>query len=183
MVSLTTYDEPHAEVSLGVIENVYIHNITADNGYSGVRLLSGEGYALQNVHVDGLYGNYRHNGIVISNHNARPGAVFFDNVVLENIYARKSYTPLGEDCFRYWEGHADERAIIQTEGGARFGNLVIRHVYRREEAQTAAPLIKMSADTVIDRLVLEDVAQSAADGITLSPSDICAQIGTQVGHV
>ena len=180
MVSLTTYDEPHAEVSLGEIENVYIHNVTADNGYSGIRLLSGEGYSLKNVHVDGLYGNYRHNGIVISNHNARPGAVFFDNVILENIYARKSYTPLGEECFCYWEKNADKRAIIQMEGGAVFGTLSIRHVYRREEAQTDAPLIKMSADTVIDRLVLEDVAQSAARGVTLAPSDIQARVRERI---
>ena len=183
MVSLTTYDEPHAEISLGEIENIYIHNVTADNGYSGIRLLSGEGYSLKNVHVDGLYGNYRHNGIVISNHNARPGAVFFDNVVLENVHARKSYTPLGEDCFRYWEKNADKRAIIQTEGGARFGRLVMRHIYRREEAPTEAPLIQMSADTVVDHLVLEDVSQSAAEGITLSFTDIRAQIGTQKGQI
>ena len=106
--------------------------------------------------------------------------MFFDNVILENIYARKSYTPLGEECFCYWEKNADKRAIIQMEGGAVFGTLSIRHVYRREEAQTDAPLIKMSADTVIDRLVLEDVAQSAAQGVTLAPSDIQARVRERI---
>lgn len=178
MVSLTTYDEPHAEVSLGDIENVYIHNISAKNGYSGVRLLSGEGYKLCHVTVDGLYGDYRHNGIVISNHNKRPGAVWFDGIVLENIRARKSYTPLTEECFRFWEGKADSRAIIQFEGGALFGNLEIRNVYRYEEQDTAGGLIKMSEDTVIDRLVLENIAQACADGVQIGPlTEIEAKIG------
>jgi hypothetical protein len=172
LVSLTTYDEPHAEVSLGNIENVYIHNITAINGFSGIRLLSGEGYRLCNVRVDGVYGDYRHNAIVISNHNNRPGAVWFDNITLENFGARKSYTPLGEDCFRYWETNVDSRAIIQFEYGARCGNVVIRDIYRHEEQNTAAPLIKISSDTVIDRLVLENVYQSAEEGITLVGNEI-----------
>lgn len=177
LVSLTTYDEAHAEISLGDIENVYIHNLTAINGFSGVRLLSGEGYKLANVHVDGLYGDYRHNGIVISNHNKRPGAVWFDGVVLENIHARKSYTPLGEDCFCMWEKGVDKRAIIQIEYGARFGDLEIRNVHRREEQPTEAALIKMSADTVIDRLVLDNISQSAADGVELAFLEIEAKIG------
>ena len=176
LVSLTTYDEPHAEVSLGDIENVYIHNLTAINGFSGVRLLSGEGYRLCNVRVDGVYGDYRHNAIVISNHNKRPGKVWFDNIVLENFAARKSYTPLGEDCFRMWEKGVDKRAIIQFEYGPRCGNVVIRNIYRREEQATEAPLLKMSADTVIDRLVLDNLHQSAADGVTLSFIENEAQV-------
>lgn len=176
MVSLTTYDESHAEVSLGDIENVYIHNITAKNGFSGVRLLSGEGYKLCNVRVDGVYGDYRHNAVVISNHNKRPGAVWFDNVTLENFGARKSYTPLGEGCFRMWEKNADSRAIIQLESGARLGSVVMRGIHRREEQATAAPLLKISADTVIDRLVLENIYQSAADGITLATFEIDGEV-------
>lgn len=180
LVSLTTYDESHAEVSLGDIENIYIHNLTAINGFSGVRLLSGEGYKLCNVRVDGLYGDYRHNAVVISNHNKRPGAVWFDNITLENFGARKSYTPLEEGCFRMWEKNVDRRAIIELELGARCGTMTIRDIYRREEQQTAAPLIRMSEDTVIDRLVLDNVAQSAADGVALSFLEIDAKIGALI---
>ncbi len=176
LVSLTTYDEPHAEISLGDIENIYIHNITAINGFSGVRLLSGEGYKLCNVRVDGVYGDYRHNAIVISNHNKRPGKVWFDNVTLENFGARKSYTPLGEDCFRMWEKNVDCRAIIEFESGARCGNVLIRDIYRREEQATAAPLLKISSDTVIDRLVLENISQSAADGVDLATIEIDGEV-------
>lgn len=176
LVSLTTYDEPHAEISLGDIENVYIHNITAINGFSGVRLLSGEGYKLCNVRVDGVYGDYRHNAIVISNHNKRPGKVWFDNVTLENFGARKSYTPLGEGCFRMWEKNVDCRAIIEFECGARCGNVLIRDIYRREEQATAAPLLKISSDTAIDRLMLENISQSAADGVDLATIEIDGEV-------
>ena len=176
LVSLTTYDEPHAEISLGDIENIYIHNITAINGFSGVRLLSGEGYKLCNVRVDGIYGDYRHNAIVISNHNKRPGKVWFDNVTLENFGARKSYTPLGEDCFRMWEKNVDCRAIIEFECGARCGNVVIRDICRREEQATAAPLLKISSDTVIDRLMLENISQSASDGVNLATIEIDGEV-------
>lgn len=41
MVGMTTYDEQHAEVSKGPIERISIRNISAQNGYSAVRLLSG----------------------------------------------------------------------------------------------------------------------------------------------
>ena len=140
-------------------------------------MLSGEGYKLTNVRVDGVYGDYRHNAIVISNHNKRPGAVWFDNITLENFAARKSYTPLGEGCFRMWEKGVDKRAIIQFEIGAHCGNVVIRDIYRREEQATEAPLLKLSEDTVIDRLVLDNLHQSAADGIELAFIENDAQIG------
>ena len=103
LVSLTTYDEPHAEVTLGDIENVVIRNISARNGYSAIRLLAGENYALRHIHIDGVYGTFRHHALVIGNHNDRPGNTWFDDITIENVRASKSYTPLGEDCCRLWE--------------------------------------------------------------------------------
>ena len=70
----------------------------------------------------------------------------------------------------------DCRAIIQFECGARCGNIVIRDICRREEQATAAPLLKISADTVIDRLVLENISQSAADGVSLTTIEIDGEI-------
>ena len=75
-----------------------------------------------------------------------------------------------------WEKGVDKRAIIQFEYGPRCGNVVIRNIYRREEQATEAPLLKMSADTVIDRLVLDNLHQSAADGVTLSFIENEAQV-------
>lgn len=180
LVSLTTYDEAHAEVSIGDIENVYIHNLSGRNAYSGVRLLSGENCYLRNVRIDGLYGTYRHHAVIISNHNQRPGTVWFDNLVLENIAASKSATPLGEGCFRMWEKNFDKCVYILMEKGARCGNVTIRNVYRRQEQSTESYLFKLSSDSEIDRLVLDNIHQSTAEGATAPLWKIEGRIGTLI---
>ncbi len=164
LVSLTTYDECHAECSIGDIEQVYIHNITARNGYSGIRLLSGENCALRDVHVDGVYGTFRHNGIVISNHNRRLGKVWFDNLVLENINCRKSHTRLSDDCYTYWDGNFDPRAIIEFEGEAVCGRVTVRDIQRHEFESTAAAIIRADKTTSIDRLMLDNIHQTVDNG-------------------
>ena len=174
MVALTTYDEPHAEVSIGHIENIYIHNITAKNGYSGVRLLSGEDCDLRAIHVDGVFGDYRHDAVVISNHNERPGRVWFDDMTIEHIHVRKSYTPLGEDCFRIWEGNADKNAIIWFGKHARCGRITLRDIMRHESQSTQAPLLEIDETASIDRLYLENIHQTTEEGVTAPTLRIAA---------
>ena len=50
--------------------------------------------------------------VVISNHNQRPGKVWFDGLVIENVYACKSDTPLTPECHIKWEAWADEDAFL-----------------------------------------------------------------------
>ena len=164
MIGVTTIDETHAEITAGEIANLVIRNISACNGYSGVRLLSAGGHALKHVHICGVYGDYRHNAVVISNHNSRPGQVWFDNIVIERVHARKSYTPLSEDCFTFWEQDADERAILCFETLARCGNVVIRDVLRSETEKTDAPLLQIDGMVEIDRLYLGNIRQSVPEG-------------------
>lgn len=178
LVSLTTYDEAHAEISLGDIENVCIRNLSAKNGYSSVRLLSGEGYVLRNVRIDGIYGDYRHHAIIISNHNHRPGRVWFDDLVIENIRACKSATPLGEDCFRMWENGADRCAFICFEKGAICGNVTLRGVHRHQEVSSESPLFSLAADCSIERLLLDDIHQTTGEGATAPLWHIRGRIGT-----
>ena len=52
----------------------------------------------------------------------------------------------------------------------------MRNIYRREEQATAAPLLKISADTVIDRLLLDNLSQSAADGVSLASIEIEGEV-------
>lgn len=176
LVSLTTYDEPHAECSLGDIEQVYIHNISADNGFSGIRLLSGENYSLRDIHIDGVYGTYRHNGIVISNHCRRPGKVWFDNIIIENVHCRKSHTPLGDGCFKYWENGTDYLPIIQIETEAICGRITIRNIIRHEFEGTNAPIIRATDTVKIDRLFLENIHQTVDNG-TAPTIELDCEIG------
>jgi hypothetical protein len=164
LVSLTTYDEPHAEVTLGDIENIYVHNLSARNGYSGIRLLSGEGYRIKNVHIDGLYGTYRHHAIVMGNHNSRPGSCMYEDLVIENIIAHKSNTPLTSECHIKWETHADEDAFFYFENDSVCGNVVIRNVHRHQDFTTKSPLFSFKSNCSFERLLLDNVHQTCADG-------------------
>ena len=167
MVGLTTYDERHGEVSLGDIENVYLHNLTAKNGYSGVRLMCGENYAIRGVRVDGLYGTYRYHAVVISNHSRRPGTVWFDDITIENVYASKSYEKLGDDCFLKGEDERDELAFFFFgRGGTRCGNVTMRNIRRHQEKTTQSPLFQFLEGCHIDRLLLDNVVQTTGEGAT-----------------
>ena len=167
MVSLTTIDETHAEVTVGEIVNVDIRNVCAFNGYSGVRLLSAGNFDLRCVRINGVYGDYRHNAVLISHHNTRPNTrIWFDDIVIEHIHSSKSTTPLGEDCFRYWEKNAIEKLpLIWMEKGIKVGNMTLRDISRYERANTVGPLVQIDATAEIDRLVAENICQTCAPGI------------------
>lgn len=168
MVSLTTIDETHAEVTVGEIAHVQIRNISARNGYSGIRLLSAGGFAIRGVHIDGVYGDYRHNAVLISHHNTRPNtSIWFDDITLEHIHAKKADTPLDSSCFCYWEKGAIEKCpIIWIEKGIKAGNLILRDISRHETAPTHAPLVQIDRTAEIRRLVAENITQTTAPGVT-----------------
>lgn len=166
MVGMTTYDEEHAEVSKGPIERISIRNISAQNGYSAVRLLSGENFPMRHVHLDGICGTYRHHAVVISNHNRRPGTVWFDDLVIENVFASKSNVPLTPECHIKWEKYADRDAFIYFGWDAVCGNVTVRNLHRHQEHSTESPLFSFKETARIDRLVLDNVCQTVAEGVT-----------------
>lgn len=167
MVSLTTIDESHAEVTMGEIANVYIHNISAFNGYSGIRLLSAGNFDMKCIHINGVYGDYRHNAVLISQHNTRPNTrTWFDDITVEHVHASKSDKLLEKDCFTMWECEAPTAPIIWIEKGISMGNCIIRDVSRNERSKTTkAYLIQIDKDAVVDRLVIENVTQKNAEGV------------------
>lgn len=85
-----------------------------------------------------------------------------------------------EDCFRFWENGAEKRAILEFERGARLGNVTIRNVHRHEERSSESALIRMSADTSIDRLVLDNIYQTTSDGVTVPALEINADIKKRI---
>ena len=160
MVALTTIDETHAEVSVGEIANVLIRNVRAKNGFSGVRLLSAGDCPLRQIRVDGVYGDYRHNAVLVSHHYTRPNTpIWFDDIVIENVTASKSPTPLDDTCFTLWEGDNDKLPIIWFEEGINCGNMVVRNIRRVETAITTGALIQLDKTANIERLIIENVSQ------------------------
>jgi len=167
MVSLTTIDEPHAEVSVGPIENVVIRNVSARNGYSGVRLLAAGGFPIRCVQISGVYGDYRHNAVLISHHYTRPNTpIWFDDIVVEHVHAHKSEKHLPESCFRYWDKNCIEKLpLVWVETGVNIGRLTLRDITRHETAPTNAYLVQIDEGANIDWLLAENIGQSCAQGV------------------
>ena len=166
LVSLTSYDEEHAEVTVGDIENVAIRNLSAKNGYSAIRLMSGKNTIVRGITISGLCGTFRHHAIVISNHDHEPGRVWFDQISIENVFACKSNTPLGNDCHIKWEKYADRDAFIFFGDEAICGSVVVKNVHRHQNFSTTSPLFQFSRSCSIDRLVLDNVTQTTENGAT-----------------
>ena len=167
MVSLTSIDESHAEVSAGEISNIVISNVSAVNGYSGVRLLSGGGHAVRCIHVRGVYGDYRHNAVLISQHNLRPGMpVWFDDITVEHVHAHKTEKHLPDSCFRYWDENCVEKlSVVWVEKGVCIGSLNLRDIFRHETTHTEGYLVQLDEGAVIDRLVADNIWQTTAEGV------------------
>ena len=167
MVSLTTIDESHAEVTMGEIVNVDIRNITARNGYSGVRLLSAGGYDIRCVRISGVYGEYRHNAVLISHHFTRPNTpIWFDDISVEHVHASKSHMGLGEGGFTYWDGSNNKLPMIWIETGIKAGSILLRDISRHESENTDGALIQIDKGAEIGRLTAENIWQTTAPGVS-----------------
>lgn len=167
LVSLTTIDETHAEVTVGEIANVDIRNLTAVNGYSGVRLLSAGNFDMRCIRISGVYGEYRHNAVLISHHNTRPNTrIWFDDIIVEHVHASKCPTPLPDDCFRYWEGSNHRLPIVWIETGIMAGRITLRDITRHEKHSTDGHLLQIDKGAQIERLILDNIHQSVDPGVT-----------------
>lgn len=167
MVSLTTIDETHAEVTVGEIVNVDIRNISASNGYSGIRLLSAGDFDIRCVRINGVYGEYRHNAVLISHHNTRPNTrIWFDDIIVEHVHANKCPRELPEDCFRYWDKSNHKLPIIWIETGIKAGSITLRDVSRHEKFSNEGLLVQIDKGAEIDRLLIENIHQTTAPGVT-----------------
>ena len=168
MVSLTSVDESHAEVTRGPIDSVEIRSIFADNGYSGVRLLSC-GEPVTNIHVSGVYGTYRHNAVLVSQHDLYPEPVWFNNITIEHVHASKSTCPLQTPKFVRWEKNAQKLALVWLERGIVAGTITLRDISREEHGSSEAPMIQIDAGAVIEKLTVEGISQTLEKG-SLAPA-------------
>ncbi|MBQ7299148.1 MAG: hypothetical protein IJW77_04830 [Clostridia bacterium] len=157
-------------IAQGDIENIIIDGIFADNGYTGVRMLSC-GSKMRNVAIRNVFGTYRFYGISFTHHDIIPGApVWFDGIVLENIFASKppQDPPVdrkfidgidrvyGEGCH---DGAVRYAPIIWFASGIRCGNIIIRNLNRIEEAITDARTIQIDENVHIKQLYLSGISQ------------------------
>ncbi len=163
-------DGEERTVSMGDIENVTVDGIFADNGYTGVRLLSC-GSRMRNITVRNVFGTYRFYGVSFTHHNVVSGApVWFDGITLDNIHASKhpQTEPLDLrpiECINktYGDGMHDyavtKEPIIWFAEGVTCGNVTLSNIHRIEEAVTEAPTVRIDTGVRIERLVMHNVTQ------------------------
>ncbi len=185
MVSLTPIDECHAECCRGNISDIVIRNICARNGYSGVRLLACGGCTTTNILVSGVYGTYRHDAVLITNHHLEPGTrSYFDDITVEHVHASKSAIPLRDDQFTFWDGGMaciERWPVVWVGYDIEIGKLTLRDISRHEHAPTKAPFVYIgNSDVKIGRLYADNIAQTLDEGID-APCFVCeATVGETV---
>ena len=172
MVSLTTVDERHAEVTRGPIERVVIDGVHAEGGYTGVRLLSC-GEPLTDVAVRNVTGTYRHNAISLTHHNIHPGEpIWMDRIVIDGVYASKSDKQLTDDRFTLWDRSADifnSDPVVWFAKGIKMGEAELRNVERTEETASLAPTVKIDRDVSIEKLTMKNIRHSFRYGQEFEP--------------
>lgn len=157
-------------ISSGDIENIVIDGLFAENGFTGVRLLSC-GNKLSNISIRNIFGTYRFYGVSFTHHNVIPGApVWIDNVDISNVYCSKppqtevmDMRPIESIEKTFGKGihkHAVENEpIIWFAEGVKCGNVSISNLHRTEYADTKAPTIRIDETAVIEQLHLSNITQ------------------------
>ncbi len=162
MVALNADDGHAAAISSGPIEDISIDGLYADNGYTGVRLLSMKS-PVRRIRITNVFGSFRVNAIAFSNFRMfmdfwPGGESRFEDISLTGLCIRKT--------FRNPDGaHVDPRSVnpdfakeslVWIESGAHIGNLSVTDFQRTEE-EWAAPSIAIERGASVDSLHMTHV--------------------------
>jgi len=141
----------------GRIANIEIRSIMAENGFRAVRLLSNikvaqspenETEGMDNILIDGIYGSYCINAVLISSHIG--DTKHYGNITIRNI--KNTLT------------HDGVRANVFSEPSTFINNLIINDYYYMTE-YTQDPL-KLLGST--NKLTLRDVFIEVSDKVDLN---------------
>ena len=146
------------EGSAGPITNIEIDGIFAEECHSAVRLLSVH-HKIEKVHISNVFGTYYQYCIGVT--KFYPGVTDggYDAISFDHIYASKATRHL----HLYPWPNSRVYALIWISHDTVVKNLSIGHLHRREENNPIAT-VHVGANTVIDRLILNDVTTENATG-------------------
>ncbi len=140
-LALNADDGGMFEMTRGIIEDIDVEGIFAENGFTAVRLLSA-GSPIRRVKISGIFGSYRVNVVSFTNHNVHPGAPStFEDVTIDGVFASKS----GEG----------KQAPIWIASPAKVGTLTIRD-YHRTETASPVPDVLIDPKCRIENLNISD---------------------------
>jgi len=155
----------------GKIADIEVRSIMATNGYRAVRLLSNvkvaespdnETEGMDNILIDGIYGSYTVNSVLISSHigDTKP----YGNITIRNI--KNTLTP--NACM----------ANIYSEPSTDINNLIINDYYHKTECQQDPLVLRGS----INRLTLRDVLIEISETVDLTDRS-AIKVGDESTHI
>jgi len=183
-VALNADDGAMFEVTRGPITDVEIQGVWAENGYTGVRLLSA-GSPISRVRISGLYGSFRYYGVSFTHHNVHPGEPStVTDVVIDGMHLSRPPRPEGQPLPQS-DMEQCRFPLIWVEGGMNVGSLLLSNLVRTEAVELAPPAVLVSEGAKVRHLgvcnaAVANLADSALDFIvnrgtieSLSLANVC----------
>lgn len=173
-VALNADDGRMYEATRGPISDIEVQGIWAEDGYTGVRLLSA-GSPISRVHISGIYGSFRYYGVSFTHHNVHPGEPsLIRDVTIDSVHCHKPPRPEGQSV------PDDDDAICRypifwIEGGMEVRNLLVSNLIRTEAVEGACPCFVVSEGARVQHLA---VCNASMVNRAKTPLDFIVNHGT-----
>lgn len=145
---------------VGDITDISVDGLYAENCYTGVRLLSAFGSKLERVSISNVFGSFRYSAVSITHHYLESeNPCWLDHIAISKVFASKA----GEELRRpgMYEKNdkwgRETQPLIWFADDIRSGHVSVSEIYRDEQTDTAAELIRIDEDVHIDCLDLVDL--------------------------
>ena len=141
----------------GPITDIEIDGIFAENCHSAVRLLT-VNHVVERIHISNVYGTYYQYCLGITKFYEGNSIGHYDSITFDNIYASKAvrnlsiYTPRSYVYALIW---VDKQTLVKS--------LSIHSLHRKEQ-NNPIDTIHVCSETVIERLILDDITTENLTG-------------------
>ena len=141
----------------GPITDIEIDGIFAENCHSAVRLLT-VNHAVERIHISNVYGTYYQYCLGLTKYYEGNSIGHYDSITFDNIYASKAvrnlpiYTPRSYVYALIW---VDKQTLVKS--------LSIHSLHRKEQ-NNPIDTIHVCSETVIERLILDDITTENLTG-------------------
>ena len=150
LLAFTADDSLH-----GPISDMEADGIFAEGCHSAVRMLSA-GTPVKNIHIRDIYGSFYVYCICMTKYyEDRPARGSFDNIVIENVYAR--FCDGTKDVPGHWA------PLIQIGKNVDIGSIAFRDIHRDED-NFAIETIGVEENTVIGKMTVYSAVQRNTAG-------------------
>jgi len=145
----------------GPITDIEIDGIFAEDCHSAARLLTVK-YAVERIHISNVYGTYYQYCLGLTKYYKGESDGYYDAITFDNIYASKAV--------RYphiYDPNTYVYALIWIDKQTLVKSLTIRSMHRKEY-NNPIDTIHVRRETVVERLILDDVTTENLTGAPMT---------------